>query len=194
MTDERAPIEVRTAPIDAVDYPARTINVRAVPYDEVAEVDVGGRIVEESFAPGAFGSVDKRFANQRQMVNLEHNPTDWVGRVVAVYPNEPAGLRAELKIRRGPSFDQVLDDAADGMYAVSVGFRSAPADQEWDQQRRRRRIRRAFLDHVALTTNPAYAGAEVLAVRSVPAVSTSTTPNLDRILAERARAAYHFDV
>jgi len=190
MTNERAPVELRTAPISGVDYPARTIELVAVPYDEWATVEVAGRLIEESFAPGAFGAVDRRAQRRRLAVNLEHSRDDWVGRVVALHPEDRTGLRAELLIRRGPAFDQVLDDAADGMYAASVGFASNPADQQWDRARTRRRITKAYLDHIALTTTPAFDSAEILEVRSAPAVNHSATPNLDAILEERRRTAY----
>ena len=189
---ERDPLEIRTATLEEVNYPARTIEVLAVPYDSWAPVEVAGRMIEESFAPGSFGAVDRRNAHRPMPVNLEHSRENWVGRVEALYPDDRAGLRAELKIRRGAQFDQVLDDAADGMYAASVGFRSNSTEQNWDTRRTRRRIVKAFLDHIALTTTPAFAGADVLAVRSLaaPAVNLSTTPNLDRVLAERTRSSY----
>lgn len=191
--NDRAPIEIRSAEIAAVDYPARTIELIAVPYDSWATVNVAGRTIEESFAPGSFGAVDKRAQrNAIPTVNLEHDPQRFVGRVRALHPDDPAGLRAELLIRRGkdPLFDQVLNDCADGMYAASVGFSAEPADQEWDERRTRRRITLAYLDHIALTTAPAFAGTKVLAVRSAPDVQTSATPNLDRILSERRAQAY----
>jgi phage head maturation protease len=62
-----------------------------------------------------------------------------------------------------------------------------PADQIWSQQRTVRRISKAFLDHIALVPNPAYQGAEVLAVRSSPAAPPfevpPATPYLDEVLA-----------
>lgn len=188
--NDRPPIEIRTAPVTGVDYPARTIELVAAPYDQWATVEYpkgSGRTIEESFAPGAFGNVHVRAQHRRMTVNLEHDRDQWVGRVLALDTRNSEGLRAELLIRRGPMFDQVLDDAADGMYAASVGFGVAPADQRWDG-RERRRITKAFLDHIALTVTPAYSGTDVLAVRSAPEVNTSATPNLDRLLAERARS------
>lgn len=185
---ERAPIEIRTAAVTGVDYPARTIELIAAPYDQWATVEYpkgSGRTIEESFAPGAFGNVHARAQHRKMTVNLEHDRDQWVGRVLTLDTRNADGLRAELLIRRGAMFDQVLDDAADGMYAASVGF--APTDQKWEL-RSRRRITKAWLDHIALTVDPAYAGTDVLAVRSAPAVNTSATPNLDRLLAERARS------
>jgi HK97 family phage prohead protease len=189
MTEhEHGPVELRTAPVDRVDYPARTIELIAVPYDQPATVEYQNRLIEESFVPGAFGDVHKRAAHRRMAVNLEHDRDQWVGRVVALDTRSTDGLRASLLIRRGPVFDQVLDDAADGMYAASVGFAVGPRGQQWEG-RSRRRIVTAFLDHIALTMTPAYAGTDVLAVRTAPEIERSSTPNLDRVLAERAARA-----
>ena len=185
-TTERAPIELRTATIQGVDYPARVVELIAVPWDDWSTVEYDGRLIEESFAPGSFGAVEKRIGRSRFQVNLDHDPTRWVGRVVGLHPEDPKGLRSELQIRRTAEGDQVLMDAADGMLCGSVGFGALPGDQVWEG-RTRRRITKAYLDHIALTPTPAYTGAEVIAVRTA---TSSATPNLDRILAERAAAAY----
>jgi HK97 family phage prohead protease len=182
---ERAPIELRTVALREVDYPQRLIDLIAVPWDEWTPVEYQGRMIEECFSPGAFGAVEKRVGRARFQVNVDHDPARWVGRVVGLHPGDRHGLRTELQIRRTPEGDQVLTDAADGMLAGSVGFGVLPTDQRWET-RDRRRITKAYLDHVALTPTPAYQGSEVIAVRS----SSSSTPNLDRVLAERADAAY----
>ena len=80
-------------------------------------------------------------------------------------PTAPKGSLPSVRIRRGPEGDQVLDDADDGMIGASVGFGVLPEHQRWET-RSRRKIMRAFLDHIGLTFTPAYAGAGVLAVRS----------------------------
>lgn len=186
----RAPVELRTAALSEVDYPARLIELVAVPWDEWAPVEVpagSGKLIEESFAPGAFGAIEKRLGRARFLVNLDHDPDRWVGRVVGLDPKDARGMLAELQIRRTPEGDQVLVDAADGMYAASVGFASLPTGQQWTANRTRRRITTAYLDHIALTPQPAYASAGVVSVRSAP---RSSTPNLDRVLAERAAAGY----
>jgi HK97 family phage prohead protease len=178
-------IELRAAAIQQVDYPARIVDLLAVPWDEWTPVEYEGRMIEESFAPGAFGAIVAN-GKARFQVNIDHDPGRWVGRVVNLHPDDRRGLRAELQIRRTPEGDQVLVDAADGMYAGSVGFGVLPRDQEW-QGKARRRIVKAYLDHIAVTPTPAYQGANVIAVRTE---SSSSTPNLDRILAERAATAY----
>lgn len=186
---EHGPVELRTAPLEAVAYPDRTIDLIAVPYDQWTLVECRGRVVEESVAPGAFGAVKQR--QRKFLVNLEHNPERWVGTVVDLRTDDPAGLRARLRVRRGTEGDQALNDAADGLLGASIGMAVGPDGQTWE--RNRRRIHKAFLDHIALTAQPAYVGAEIVDVRSHPSVqrtASSATPNLDKILAERRTEAY----
>jgi HK97 family phage prohead protease len=181
---EHGPIEIRKATVSGVDYPERQITVLAVPYDEWTPVEYRGRVIEESIAPGAFGGVAERA--RKISVNMEHDPARWIGQVRSIW-SDAAGLHARIRIRRDTrgtqEFDQVLDDAADGMLGASVGMQVAADGQSMTGNRRR--IAKAFLDHLALTAQPAYAGAEVVDVRSM---STSATPRLDAILAERAAA------
>ena len=188
--DEHGPVELRSAAITDVGYPDRTIDLIAIPYDEWTAVEYKGRFVEESVAPGAFGAVVNRA--RKFLVNLEHDHERWLGNVVEVRTTDPAGLRAKIRIRRTPEGDQALNDAADGMLGASVGMAVSPDHQRWETSTRRR-IMKAFLDHIALTASPAYAGAGVLEVRHSPLVTPlpeSATPNLDRILAELAADGY----
>jgi phage head maturation protease len=61
----------------------------------------------------------------------------------------------------------MLNLAEDDMVSASIGFRlGRPSDAEINNRTRLRRIKRAFIDHVALTESPVYAGARVLAVRA----------------------------
>ena len=55
-----------------------------------------------------------------------------------------------------------------------------PTDQVLDRRdgSRVRRIRRAFLDHLALVPDPAYQGAEVLAVRSDTLAAEEAPPSV----------------
>lgn len=196
----KAEIETRSATVTDVRFPERVIDLIVVPYDEIAVVEYHGRLIEESFARGAFGKGIEARAS-RFLVNLEHDQSKIVGRAQAIHPDRREGLVAEVRIRRGPEGDQVLDDAADLMLGASVGFASLPEHQRWET-RSRRKIMRAFLGHIGLTWTPAYEGAGILAVRSAsplvdPTLETqpaatqrSLTPNLDSIYAERLRASY----
>jgi HK97 family phage prohead protease len=184
---ELGEIETRSAVVTDVRYPERIIELVAVPYNEWTTVEYKGRLIEESFQPGAFGADIQKRAN-RFLVNLEHDLERVVGRVQSLHPNRPEGLVTELRVRRGPEGDQVLDDADDGMIMASVGFAAGPEHQHWET-RSRRRIVKAFLDHIALTFTPAYLGAGVLAVRTAPALVVPT-PNLDRVALQELVGRY----
>jgi HK97 family phage prohead protease len=183
----RRPLEYRRAGTLEVRHPERTIELVAVPYDEETLVPWRGRMIRETVAPGAFAGVERR-AN-RVKVNRAHEVEEVLGRALALHPERPEGLVAELRISRGPKGDEVLELASDGALDASVGFAPMPGGEQWAPDRSGRRITRAYLGHIALTADPAYDGARVLAVRSsglaVPAPSPVATPNLDRILAER---------
>lgn len=176
-------IETRSAAVVDVQPLERIIDLVVVPYDQVALVEYKGRLIEEVFSPGAFGlGIEQRA--RTFLVNMEHDDQRIVGRCQALHPSRAEGLVAEVKIRRSAEGDQVLADAEDGMIGASVGFAAAAEGQRWET-RSRRRILRAFLDHIGLTFTPAYAGAEVLAVRS-----QGLTPNLDAITLRELQMRY----
>jgi HK97 family phage prohead protease len=185
-----APIELRTATVTDVRPRERIIELIAAPYDEWTTVEYRGRMVEESFAPGAFGKGLELRAD-RYLINLEHDPQRRIGKCVTLKPDDPRGLWAAMKIRRGPEGDQALDDAEDGLAGASVGFGAMPEHTDWPT-RTRRRIRKAYLDHIALTWTPAYPKTLALAVRSSdnPDGQPLATPNLDSIRYARLAAEY----
>ena len=186
---ERGEIEIRTATVEAISYPERVVDLLVAPYDEWTPVEYRGRVVEESFAPGAFGAIRNRA--RKFLVNMEHDPTRWVGTVLDLDGANERGLRASVKIRRNPEGDQVLDDCADGLLGASIGMAVDPTTGQTIDAARRR-IHKAYLDHVALTATPAYVGAEVLEVRTAPVVELAlpagATPLLDRALAIMQRS------
>jgi len=179
-------IEYRKASTLEVRHAQRTIELIAVPYDEDTEVLRDGRVVTESVTREAFAGVHGDVT-----VNRAHDLEQPLGRVVALHPKDPRGLRAEMRISRTAAGNDMLELADDGLLSASVGFQLIAED--WTPDKRRVTITRAKLLHIALTGDPAYKGAKVLAVRTAapggPVVRTAT-PNLDRIrlemLAERA--------
>lgn len=185
MTDTlervRAPIEFRRAVVGDVDLHQRIVEVVAVPYNEdtIVEYPTGsGRTIIESVLPGAFEGIDTR--PNRVTVNREHDYGRTIGITRALHPSRTEGLIAELRISPGPSGDDALGLAADGALGASVGMAVRSSDQRWTENRSRRQILRAFLDHIALVAVPAYDGARVLAVREAaePVVPVET-PYLD---------------
>lgn len=179
-----SPVEFRSVTDMEVRFAERTIELLLMPYDFEAAVMVHGRPVLESLAPGAFTGVEKR-AN-RVKVNRDHDLARTVGRAFALHPSRAEGLVGELRIARTPLGDETLGLAEDDALEASVGFAVMPGGEKWTDGRSRRRVSRAFLDHVAMVPEGAYEG-RVLAVRSA-AVTVDTavrvpTPNLDEVLA-----------
>ena len=91
-----------------------------------------------------------------------------------------AGRKGSWRSSESPrpnSGDDTLVYAEDGILDASAGFVPMPGGETWPEKGLRR-LTRCWLAHVALTAEPAYAGTEVLSVRSRQG---STTPNLDLV-------------
>lgn len=166
----RAPVEWRNVgTVAEVAHKARVITSIVTPYDEdtVVEYPPGSsRLVTESFDPGAYAGVERRAGSVR--ANRDHDRTRPVGRAVTLYPSRTEGLIAEVRIARTPLGDETLAlaDPDEGVLSVSAGFAPMPDGQVFTEGRARRRIMRAFLDHIAYTADPQYLGATVLDVRA----------------------------
>jgi HK97 family phage prohead protease len=171
-------IQYRTASSLEVRHAERVIDMIAVPYDEEAEVMRRDRWVSESIDPDAFTGVAGDVT-----VNRAHNVESPLGRVTAFHPKDPRGLRTELRISRTRDGDDVLELADDGLLHPSIGFQVL--GENWSEDRNTVRVTRAKLVHIALTGDPAYKGAKVLAVRTSDAGGgadvRTATPNLDLI-------------
>ena len=154
------------ADVLGVDQLARSLTVIVAPYDQPATVEYRGEIWTEAFAPGAFDSL-AGIDPQRIRVCREHNRADAVGKVLRFDTRSPLGLIAEIRIAKTQRGDDTLGLAAEGMLSASAGFAVDPTSgQTLDRTRRIRRITHALLDHIGLVMQPAYDGAQVLAVRS----------------------------
>lgn len=186
-------LEYRTTTAVEVRHAERIIDLIAAPYGEAAQVFLRrvGKWVGERFAPTAFVGVAGDV-----FVNRAHDTERPIGRVVKFHPNDPRGLRTELRISKTSEGNDVLELADDGLLSASVGFTVPDGGEQWNADRTERTIVRARLAHIALTGDPAYTGAKVLAVRSavgaVEPVDVSppvATPILDRIRLERMLAS-----
>lgn len=179
MSDDLRPVvELRASTVAEVRYPERIISVLAVPYESPTEkVVYRGRQYVETFARGAFDGVEER--NGRVRVNREHRKGETVGKVVAFHPDAAEGLLADIRIVESPRGDETLALAAEDMISPSIGFAiKKGSDQELDHRSTpfRRWIKRAFVDHLGLVEDPAYAGADVLAVRAAADQAADVTP------------------
>ena len=196
MTDlDIAPgaLEYRKATPIGVRFADRIIDMIAVPYDEETRVLHRGRWITETVAPGSFANV---LAQHRAVsVNRGHDVERPLGKVARLHPNDPRGLRTEIRVARTAEGDDVLELADEGLLGASVGFAPYPGGESYTPDRTRRRITSAYLGHIAMTGDPAYDGARVLSVRSAdPPPPRTPTPLLDQILSERRLAALGLDV
>ena len=121
-------IEYRKASTVEVRHSQRIIDLIAVPYNEQIDVMRRGKWVAESIDPDAFTGVAGGVT-----VNRAHDPENPLGRVLSFHPQDPRGLRTEVKISRTAAGDDVLELADDGLLSASVGFRSLA--EEWNTDR-----------------------------------------------------------
>jgi len=167
-----------------VDYPKRTIELVVMPYDTETTVDQPyGRMVIESVAAGAFSGIQRRA--DRIRVNRDHDLQRTVGRTMALHPSRDEGLVAEIRIAKTPLGDETLSLADDGCLDASAAVRRLDNGMEWTRDRSRVRLTKLWLEHIAMTPDPAYETANVLAVRNrIEVPAPAARPNLDRIRAE----------
>jgi phage head maturation protease len=194
MTGE---IEIRAAEVASVSYPQRLVTLVVMPYETETTIVEGGREFVEVVTRGAFDGIQVKNGHRLARIvplNRDHQETRTIGQATAFHPDRPEGLVADVHISRTVLGEETLELANDGVLGASAGFallrkngRTGPPvpDAEVWETRSRRRLNRLYLDHIALTPTPAYAGATpVLAVRAdaEPAMAAAAgTPNRDRL-------------
>ena len=161
----KAPVEIRTAAIGNIDAEERIVTMIAIPYEQETTVPFRGETWNEVVQRGAFSGIENSTHTYR--VNRDHDKRRLVGKIVRYYPEREEGLVVDAYISKTELGDETLQLAKDGILGASVGMAIRSTDQVLDRRdgSRTRRIKRAFLDHLALVPDPAYQGAEVLAVR-----------------------------
>ena len=171
-------LRYRAAEQIGVNYPERTIELIVMPYEKETVVAHQGRMVTEVCARGAFNGIERR-AN-RVRVNRDHDVKRTCGRAVAFYPERPEGLVAKVRIAQTELGDETLTLADEDMLDASAGFLPMAGGEQW-LTRAKCRLTKCWLGHIAMTPDPAYETAKVLAVRHTdpPAEEIAATPNLD---------------
>jgi phage head maturation protease len=183
-------LRFRQAETIGVSFPERTIELIVTPYETEALVPIGGRMVTEIFSRGAYDGIERR-AN-RIRANRDHMRERTVGRAIALHPNREEGLVAVLRIARTELGDETLQLADEDCLDASAGYLPMPGGEKWES-RNRMRVTKAWLGHIALTPEPAYEDAKVLAVRNAePRLPGEQipTPNLDSLRDARLAALY----
>ena len=192
-------LETRAAQVVGMSYPERRIELIVMPYETPTTVREPRRSYTEVVSRGAFG---QGIAGRKDVrVNRDHDVRQTCGRAVKFHPSREEGLVAELHISRTPLGDETLELAADDILDASAGFalqvdkrtgRVKDGAEVWEA-RDRRRLNHLWLGHIALTPDPAYETANVLAVRAAERSAPETevaTPNLERLQLEEWREAY----
>lgn len=185
------PVLFRSSSVAGVNFEQRIIEVVAAPYDEEAVVMWRGETWRELFLRGAWDGIEKR--PNRVRANREHDKSRTVGKVINFWPSRQEGLVAAVRIARTPLGDETLALADDDCLGASVGYAARARDVDLDKTSRLRRVKRAFMDHLAFDPDPAYTGAGVLSVRNSAASAVdlapmAATPDLDELIAwQRAR-------
>jgi HK97 family phage prohead protease len=162
VASSRRPVETRSARVADVSATNRTVEIVAAPYDSEAAVVIDGKRVMESFSNTAWLDVDRQPNRSRIRVWRDHRPELACGRVTSLDPTDPRGLIAEFKLSNTTLGDETLELAQDDVLDASVGFKVL--DQRWEG-RSRRRVTKAWLHHLGLTSDPAYDGTHVVGVR-----------------------------
>lgn len=176
------PILYRSSSVADVNFSQRIIEVVAAPYNEEAVVPWRGEAWREMFLRGSFDGIEKR--PNRVKANRDHDVSRTVGKVVNFWPSREEGLVAAVRIAQTPLGDETLALANEDCLGASVGYAARARDVELDKVNRVRRVKKAFLDHLAFAADNFYEGAGVLAVRSAAAAdpgATVETPALDEL-------------
>lgn len=144
----------------------RTIAGILVPYGEATRPDAGLPFVE-TFARGAFRrTVAER--SDRIKVLVQHDSSRLAIGRSKLLREDTRGLYGELHVSQTQQGDEVLALARDGVVdAFSIGFSVPPGGDSYSTDRQVRTVTDAKLHEVSIVNEGAYAGAQILAVRTV---------------------------
>jgi HK97 family phage prohead protease len=179
----------RTFPAEFTPGDGRTVDVRIVPYGVAARVSDDGRTTyQEEWQSGCFD--DQLVAGHRLKVlmNFEHleGLTNVIGRGVALR-SDPDALHGSFRIMDTSDGDKALHLIEEGILD-GVSLEAHPKKSIRTAAGVIKRVK-AHLVNVALCRTPAFAGAQVLAVRQEPiALDEDLLPvPIDPELVERCR-------
>lgn len=197
MEQPYRPIEIRATPPQNLDvsFAKRTVELIVMPYEEAALVPYEQRMIQEIVTRGAFDGIEKR--PNRVKANRDHDLTRLCGKAIRFHPSRTEGLVAEVRMTNTVLGEETLELVNEGMLGASAGFlpgwdaERGEFLEEWPTQNYRR-LNKVWLHHIAMTPDPAYDSAQVLAVRQKTnePVYVSETPRLDRLRQEMLEERY----
>ncbi len=188
---------VRTFAVESQSLDGRNLHVRVVPFGEVVTVadPPDFRPYKEEFMPGVFKAQEN--AAHRIRLRATHDPdvretgvrnsplSSVVGKGVSLRETD-GGVEAEFRFLSDPDSEKarelVADGGYDGVSAEFIGIRSLMTKDGIKQRQK------AHLDSVGLALEPAYSGAQILALRegSEEVIDEDMMPPpVDKLLLER---------
>src|SRR4029450_11892311 len=182
--------EIRSvSEVIGVSFPQRRIELVVMPYETETEIVEPGRRYTEIVARGAFDGIQRRTRKINVYSDHRVGVDSTLGKTLNLYPNRDEGLIADVLISKAR--EDVLIMADEGLLDASAGFAVMTGGEEW-RDRSHRRLTRLWLGHIALTPEPAYEAARVLAVRQAEptAETAAATPNRDRLRIAELKARY----
>jgi Caudovirus prohead serine protease len=155
-------LEVRSAATVDVSPGRREVDLLIAPAETPSLIHERGRQFLETYAHGCFSGAEQQ--PQRVRLNRDHRSDRTCGKAVRIDAWDEAGCVGTFKIAKVNDGDEILELLREGIAECSAGFQIAASGGEQWEGTRHRRILRARLDHVAITSSPAHQTA-VLGVR-----------------------------
>ena len=174
------------------DSDGRTVEGRVIPYNEVVtirDMDATGQIIEfrEQFLKGSCLAMAQACEKRRNAsfiaYLLDHNETSLSHRIGYAQWIRDAkdGGYAGFRLYPGPDLEKIQAMLRESHTGLSVKFADTRPPKLVDGIVSRVQV---HIDHVAATADPAYTGAQVLAMRNDEAVAVEYgTPKLDEVTA-----------
>lgn len=142
----------------------RTVCGICVPFDEPTEIRDYEGTYSETIVRGAFARTIAERADKVKFLAHHDRLAMPLGRAILLREDE-RGLYGEFKVSETQAGDEALALIKDGaLDAFSIGFR--PIRETWNMTRTERTHYEVALHEVSAVNFPAYAGAEILGVRS----------------------------
>jgi HK97 family phage prohead protease len=188
VTDERVTLVREFVAADLV-VEGRTVDVRLVPFGEVARVADPPRweVYREEWLPGVF---DHQLTAANR-IHAKYGHSESVGNVVGhgiTMRREPDGYHLATKIHQTPQGDTALELLRDGALPA-VSLEARPVKNQRTADGIVQRVK-AHLRAFAFCTEGAFAGAQVLAIREAPETTLDEEllpVDMDPELVERCR-------
>lgn len=189
METAERPFLVREFQAADLDVTGRTVDVRLVPFGEVARVADPPRWepYDEEWLPGVFdhqlnaaNRIHARYGHSQHVIDV-------VGHGISLR-GEPDGYHVSTKIHQTPQGDTALELLRDGALPC-VSLEARPVRSQKTAAGVMQRVK-ANLSGFAFCRQGAFAGAQVLAIREDPEIVTDEAelaPDVDPELIERCR-------